>query len=281
MVKRILYSDNEQEKIPVDAYDCIIIDEAHRGYLMDKEIDEEDFSFKDQRDYISKYRMVVDYFDAYAIGLTATPALHTKEIFGSPIYTYSYREAVVDGFLADHDPPFIIKTKLGEEGIKWEKGEKLKGYDKETNTIIELSELEDELEIDIAGFNKLVITENFNRTVIKELVKHLDPEGEEKTLIFAATDEHADRVVQFLKEEFVTMGVDIPDDAIQKITGKSYDPEEQVKRYKNEKYPNVAVTVDLLTTGIDVPPICNLVFLRRVKSILMKDTINFCGLNMD
>jgi type I restriction enzyme, R subunit len=269
MVKRILYSDNEQEKIPVDAYDCIIIDEAHRGYLMDKEIDEEDFSFKDQRDYISKYRMVVDYFDAYAIGLTATPALHTKEIFGSPVYTYSYREAVVDGFLADHDPPFIIKTKLGEEGIKWEKGEKLKGYDKETNTIIDLSELEDELEIDIAGFNKLVITENFNRTVIKELVKHLDPEGDEKTLIFAATDEHADRVVQFLKGEFEAIGVDIPDDAVQKITGKSYDPEEQVKRYKNEKYPNIAVTVDLLTTGIDVPPICNLVFLRRVKSRIL------------
>lgn len=269
MVKRILYNDSEEDKIPVDAYDCIIIDEAHRGYLIDKEIDEEDLELKDQRDYVSKYRMVVDYFDAFAVGLTATPALHTTEIFGHPVYTYSYREAVVDGFLIDHDPPFKIKTKLSEEGIKWLKGTKPKGYDKESNSIVELAELQDELDIDIAGFNKLVITESFNRTVIKELVKHLDPESLEKTLIFSATDEHADRVVQYLKEEFEEIGVDVPDDAIQKITGKSYDPLEQVKRYKNEKYPNIAVTVDLLTTGIDVPAIVNLVFLRRVKSRIL------------
>lgn len=269
MVKRILYSDNEEEKIPVDTYDCIIIDEAHRGYLIDKEIDEADLEFKDQRDYVSKYRMVIDYFDAFAIGLTATPALHTTEIFGLPVYTYSYREAVVDGYLIDHDPPFKIKTKLSEEGIKWLKGTKPKGYDKETNSIVELAELQDELEIDIAGFNKLVITESFNKTVIKELVKHLDPESLEKTLIFAATDEHADLVVKCLKEGFGEIGVDVPDDAIQKITGKSYDPIEQVKRYKNEKYPNIAVTVDLLTTGIDVPAIVNIVFLRRVKSRIL------------
>ncbi|MBJ7883292.1 hypothetical protein, partial [Gelidibacter salicanalis] len=72
---------------------------AHRGYLLDRELDEDDLEFRDQRDYVSKYRMVLDYFDAYAIGLTATPALHTTEIFGSAVYTYSYREAVVDGFL--------------------------------------------------------------------------------------------------------------------------------------------------------------------------------------
>ena len=84
----------------------------------------EELNFKDQKDYVSKYRMVLDYFDAYTVGLTATPALHTKEIFGMPVYTYSYREAVIDGFLIDHDPPYIIKTKLSEEGIIWEKGEK-------------------------------------------------------------------------------------------------------------------------------------------------------------
>ncbi|MCF1752346.1 type I restriction-modification system endonuclease [Mariniradius sediminis] len=268
MVKRIFY--NEGEDIPpIDQYDCIIVDEAHRGYLMDREIDEEDLEFRDQRDYVSKYRMVLDYFDAYAIGMTATPALHTTEIFGSAVYTYSYREAVIDGYLIDHDPPILIKTKLGEEGIKWEKGEKPKAYDKESNAILELEQLEDELKIDIAGFNRQVITENFNRTVIQHLVKELDPDGEEKTLIFAATDEHADRVVQYLKEEFEAIGVEVADDAIQKITGKSYNPEEQVARFKNEKYPNIAVTVDLLTTGVDVPAICNLVFLRRIKSRIL------------
>ena len=268
MVKRLFYNDSED--VPsVDQYDCIIIDEAHRGYLLDQEIDEQDLEFRDQRDYVSKYRMVLDYFDAYAIGLTATPALHTTEIFGSAVYTYSYREAVIDGYLIDHDPPFNIRTKLGEEGIKWEKGEKPKAFDKETNSIIELEKLEDELKIEIAGFNKLVITENFNRTVIQQLVKELDPDGEEKTLIFAATDEHADRVVQYLKEEFEALGIDVADDAIQKITGNSYDPQEQLTRFKNEKYPNIAVTVDLLTTGIDVPAICNLVFLRRIKSRIL------------
>jgi type I restriction enzyme R subunit len=268
MVKRLFY--NEGNDIPsVDQYDCIIIDEAHRGYLMDREIDEDDLEFKDQRDYVSKYRMVLEYFDAYSIGLTATPALHTTEIFGSAVYTYSYREAVIDGYLIDHDPPIKIKTKLGEEGIIWEKGEKPKAFDKESNSIIELEKLEDELKIEIAGFNKMVITENFNRTVIQQLVKELDPDGEEKTLIFAATDEHADRVVQYLKEEFEVLGVDVGDDAIQKITGKSYNPQEQLTRFKNEKYPNIAVTVDLLTTGIDVPAICNLVFMRRIKSRIL------------
>ncbi|MDI1322270.1 MAG: type I restriction-modification system endonuclease [Algoriphagus sp.] len=268
MVKRLFYNDDLA--IPsVDQYDCIIIDEAHRGYLLDREMDEDDLEFRDQRDYVSKYRMVLDYFDAYAIAMTATPALHTTEIFGSAVYTYSYREAVIDGFLIDHDPPILIKTKLGEEGIKWEKGEKPKVYDKESNSILELEQLEDELKIDITGFNKQVITENFNRTIIQHLVKELDPDGEEKTLIFAATDEHADRVVQYLKEEFEAIGVDVADNAIQKITGKSYDPQEQLTRFKNEKYPNIAVTVDLLTTGVDVPSICNLVFLRRIKSRIL------------
>jgi len=202
VVKRLFYNDSEEDLPPVDQYDCIIIDEAHRGYLLDEEIDEEDLAFKNQQDYISKYRMVLDYFDAFAVGLTATPALHTTSIFGSPVYTYSYTEAVVDGFLIDHDPPYIILTKLNQEGIVWKKGEKPKAYYHETNFILELEQLEDELQIDVAGFNKLVVTENFNRTVLKQLVKELDPDGDEKTLIFAATDNHADAVVTYLKEEF-------------------------------------------------------------------------------
>lgn len=267
MVKRLFYS--EGESLPIDTYDCIIVDEAHRGYLLDKEMDDEELGFKDQGDYVSKYRRVLDYFDATAIGMTATPALHTTEIFGAPIYNYSYREAVIDGFLIDHEPPYLIKTKLGEEGIIWEKGDRPKVYDKENNQIIELAELEDELAINIDGFNKMVITEPFNRTAISQLVQLIDPDGEEKTLIFAATDEHADLVVSIMKEEYEKIGCYLNDNTIQKITGKSYDPEEQVRRYKNEKNPTIAVTVDLLTTGIDVPAICNIVFLRRVKSRIL------------
>lgn len=267
MVKRLFYT--EGDPLPIDTYDCIIVDEAHRGYLLDKEMDDEELGFKDQHDYVSKYRRVLDYFDATAIGMTATPALHTTEIFGTPIYNYSYREAVIDGFLIDHEPPYLIKTKLGEEGIIWEKGDRPKVYDKENNQIIELAELEDELSINIEGFNKMVITEPFNRTAISQLVQLIDPDGEEKTVIFAATDEHADLIVSILKEEYEKIGCDLNDNAIQKITGKSYDPEEQVRRYKNEKFPTIAVTVDLLTTGIDVPAICNIVFLRQVKSRIL------------
>jgi type I restriction enzyme R subunit len=91
MVQRVLNSD---DPAPVDQYDCIVVDECHRGYLLDREMSDRDFSFRDEDDYISKYRRVLDHFDAVKIGLTATPALHTKDIFGPPIYSYSYREAV-------------------------------------------------------------------------------------------------------------------------------------------------------------------------------------------
>ncbi|MGJ1331248.1 type I restriction-modification system endonuclease [Sphingobacterium siyangense] len=271
MVKRLYSNESEEKALSIDTYDCIIVDEAHRGYLLDKEMDDEEIYFKDQDDYVSKYRQVLDYFDAFAVGLTATPALHTKEIFNKPIFNYSLREAVLDGYLVDQDPPIKIKTQLSEEGIVWEKGEKPTVYDKEGNQIVELDELNDELKFDISGFNKRVITENFNRTVLRELVNHIDPDGEAKTLIFAATDHHADMIVKILKEEFAAVGIPVPDDAVVKITGIIDKPEEKVKRYKNEKYPNIAVTVDLLTTGIDVPKIANLVFMRRVRSRILYD----------
>ena len=269
MVKRLFYKEDGEPVPPVDQYDCIIIDEAHRGYLIDRQMDEEELLFKNQQDYVSKYRMVLDYFDAYSIGLTATPALHTKEIFGTPVFFYSYREAVIDGFLIDHEPPHQIETKLSKEGITWEKGAKPKAYDKESNTIIELDELEDELHFEVAAFNKLVLSESFNRTVIKQLVQEIDPEDDAKTLVFAATDDHADTVVSIFKEEYRNIGVDVHDDSIQKITGASYKPQELLTRFKNEQFPNIAVTVDLLTTGVDVLKICNIVFLRRVKSRIL------------
>lgn len=267
MVKRLFYSENDA--LPIDTYDCIIIDEAHRGYNLDKELDEGDLQFRDENDYVGQYKRVIEYFNAYIVGLTATPALHTTQIFGNPVHNYSYREAVIDGFLSDHEPPYLIKTELSEKGILWEKGAKPKVFNAETNTIEVLAELEDELLIEIEQFNKMVITEPFNRAVIKQLVKELDPDSEEKTLIFAVRDSHADLIVQLLFEEFEAIGVDVPQDAIQKITGNVYDVENLTKRFKNEKFPNIVVTVDLLTTGIDVPKITNLVFIRRVRSRIL------------
>ncbi len=269
MVKRLFYSENDTSIPAVGTYDCIIVDEAHRGYSLDKEIDEDATEFKNELDYQSKYRKVLDYFDAFRIGLTATPALHTIEIFGKPVYKYGYEQAVIDGFLIDHELPYNIRTKLSEEGMVWEKGEKPKVYDNIKGELVELDELEDEMKVEVEQFNKLVITEAFNRTVVSELVKQIDPESPKKTLIFAANNDHADLLVAYFKEEYAKIGLDVDNEAIEKITGAVYKPELLIRKFKNEQYPSIVVTVDLLTTGIDVPAICNLVFMRRVRSRIL------------
>lgn len=271
MVKRVLGPhDDEGEKDvpPVDQYDCIVVDECHRGYLLDRELSEREFLFRDEDDYISKYRRVLDHFDAVKVGLTATPALHTTEIFGAPVYSYSYREAVIDGFLVDHEPPIRIVTKLAQDGIHYQAREEVLVLDRSTQSV-KKEELPDELAFDVDAFNRRVITEGFNRAVLAEVVNHIDPEQDEKTLIFAATDEHADMVVLLLKELFAAKYGSVDDDAVLKITGATDKYLEAIRRYRNERHPSVAVTVDLLTTGIDVPRIANLVFLRRVRSRIL------------
>lgn len=269
MVRRLFYS--ESEKLPsVGQYDFIIVDEAHRGYTSDREMSEEELEFRDQNDYVSQYRRVLDYFDASSLGLTATPALHTTEIFGMPIFKYSYSEAVLDGFLVDHEPPYLFRTELSQAGIVFEKDEEVEVYDVD-NGEIQLEKLEDTIRFEVEQFNKRVITEPFNRAVLNKLADYIDPTGKEKTLIFAATDQHADLIVRLLKEAFTERGDEIEDDAIVKITGYIYKPLEAIKRFKNEKMPNVVVTVDLLTTGIDVPAVTNLVFLRRIQSRILYD----------
>ena len=271
MVKRVIgpHTDaSEQDIPPVDQYDCIVVDECHRGYLLDRELSDRDFAFRNEDDYISKYRRVLDHFDATKIGLTATPALHTKEIFGAPVYSYSYREAVVDGFLVDHEPPIRIVTKLARDGIHYAAHEEVLMLDRVTQTVHK-EELPDEIKFDVDVFNRRVITENYNRAVLGELVKHIDPDQDEKTLIFCATDEHADLVVLLLKEALKAKYGSVEDAAVAKITGATDRPLEAIRRYRNERYPNIAVTVDLLTTGVDIPRIANLVFLRRVGSRIL------------
>lgn len=269
MVRRILY--NEAEDMPsVSDYDLVIVDEAHRGYILDKEMSEDEFAFRNQEDFSSKYTMVVDFFDAVKIAVTATPALHTTELFGKPIFEYSYREAVLDGFLVDYNLPHHIFTQQRMEGIHIPKGATIEIYDPETNEIRPLSDIPDELNFEVEQFNRNVITEGFNRAVLEEVSLYLDPTGEGKTLIFAVDDAHADLVVKILKEIYAEQGVD--NDAIQKITGSIGDKkrvEEAVNKFKNDTYPNIVVTVDLLTTGVDVPEITALVFMRFVRSRIL------------
>lgn len=266
LVKRIYHSDNSPT---VDQYDCIIIDEAHRGYTLDQEMTEGEVLFRNSNQYISSYRRVLDYFDAVKIGLTATPALHTAEIFNRPVYTYSYREAVADDWLIDYEPPITMETKLSKNGIKIEKGDVISVIDTSTGEI-DTVEVADELAFEVSSFNRNVISESFNQVICEELAQNLDPYSEEKTLIFCVTDRHADMVKRLLDEEFIKLyGDDYNETAVRKITGASDKVDQLISEYKNDKYPNIAITVDLLTTGIDVPSICNIVFLRRVKSRIL------------
>src|SRR5262249_12785101 len=151
-----------------DAYDCIVVDECHRGYLLDRELSENELAFRDFADYVSKYRRVLDYFAAVKIGLTATPALHTTQIFGLPIFSYSYRGAVVDGHLADHEPPIQIETELSRHGIHWEVGEKVSVYDPASQQL-RLFQTPDQIDLEIEEFNRKVITRAFNQVVCRKL----------------------------------------------------------------------------------------------------------------
>lgn len=270
MVQRVLYPSEGEAPPPIDQYDCIVVDECHRGYLLDRELSDTELSFRGYDDYVSKYRRVLDYFDAVKVGLTATPALHTTQIFGAPVFTYGYREAVVDGYLVDYEPPIQVHTQLSNQGIAWKAGEEVKVYSTGRQQI-DLFKAPDEIKLKVDEFNRKVITRAFNEVVCNYLAQELDPASRRKTLIFCVSDSHADMVVDLLKQAFAAQYGAVEDDAVIKITGAADKPLQLIRRFKNERLPNVAVTVDLLTTGVDVPEICNLVFLRQVNSRILFD----------
>ncbi|HBY9796872.1 TPA: type I restriction-modification system endonuclease [Klebsiella pneumoniae] len=215
LVKRTLQSD---EPMPVGRYDCIVVDEAHRGYILDKEQTEGELQFRSQLDYVSAYRRILDHFDAVKIALTATPALHTVDIFGEPVYRYTYRTAVIDGYLIDQDPPIQIVTRNAQDGVYLSEGEQ---------------------------------------------VERLNPQGE------LINDTLADELRNAFKKKYPQL----EHDAIIKITGDADKDAKKVQsmivRFNKERLPNIVVTVDLLTTGVDIPSICNIVFLRKVKSRIL------------
>ncbi len=269
LVKRVLMSDKPP---PIDFFDCIIVDEAHRGYTLDQAMTEGELATRDAVQYLSSYRRVLDYFDAVKIGLTATPAKHTSEIFGKPVYTYSYREAVADDWLIDHEAPIRYETLLTQNGIHFEQGAQVDYIDTQTGQV-ETAALDDELDFEIDAFNRQVIVETFNAVICHQLAQELDPFGDEKTLIFCApahNNLHADMVKRLLDQAFKDLyGDEYRQTTVAKITAQTDKVAQRIKEFKTERYPNIVITVDLLTTGIDVKSICNLVFLRRVKSRIL------------
>lgn len=268
-LSRRIFSAEGDQLPPVGLYDCIVVDECHRGYTLDRQMGEAELEFRSEEEYLSRYRRVIEYFDAVKIGLTATPALHTTQIFGHPVYQYSYRQAVVDGYLTDHTPPVQVTTNLAAYGIHWDKGEVVSVFEAEDGVITTV-ELPDEVNLEVESFNRAVLAKGFNKAIAEELAFSYDLLNERgKTLIFCVNDHHCDTVVRYLRDAYRELGADDAEIAIQKITGAADRPNELIRRFKNEEYPKIAVTVDLLTTGIDVPAITNLVFIRQVRSRIL------------
>jgi type I restriction enzyme R subunit len=190
------------------------------------------------------------------------------QIFGDPVFTYSYREAVIDGWLIDHEPPYQIATELSDGGITFKKDEELELFDTQTGEI-DLTHAPDELRYEVEEFNRKVITVPFNKVVCEELAKHIDPSLHGKTLIFAVSKRHADIIVDQLKKAYTSAGIPVEDAAIKRLTGDVDRVQTYIRAFRNDANPKIVVTVDLLTTGIDVPSITNLVFLRRVNSRIL------------
>ncbi len=270
MIRRVFDEPGPDRPTP-GTFDLIIVDEAHRGYTLDAELRDEDLEFRSLEDYLSAYRRVLDYFDATRIALTATPALHTREIFGPPVFLYGYRQAVVDGYLMDHRPPRRITTALSQTGIHFAPGETVQVLDPRTGQI-DLFDMEDQVDFEITHFNKKVITKAFNRAVADVIAAECPPDQPGKTLLFAARDSHADTLVEALQDALdAAYGPGRVGGKVKKITGQTGDALDRIKAFRNDPYPKYVVTVDLLTVGVDIPSITSLVFVRRVNSRILYD----------
>jgi type I restriction enzyme, R subunit len=244
--------------IPIHAFDVIIADECHRGYTS-----------KDT----NIWRSVLDHFDAIKVGLTATPASHTVAYFGNPIYKYTFDEAVSEGFLVDYEA-VKINSDVRIKGIFLNEGEKVGLKDPVTGNEL-IDNLEDEREFNSVEIERKITSPDSNRKIIEEIANYASIHEAKtghfpKTLIFAVNDiahiSHSDQLVQIAREVFAR-----GDEFVQKITGSpSVDrPLEKIRRFRNRPNPAIVVTVDMLSTGVDIPALEYIVFLRPVKSRIL------------
>jgi type I restriction enzyme R subunit len=250
--------DANKLDIPIHAFDIIIADECHRGY-----------SAKET----GRWKYVLDYFDAVKIGLTATPATHTLALFKHKIFTYSTEQAVLDGYLVDYEA-VKIKSDIHINGAFLKQGELVGEIDTATGAET-LDSLEDEREFGANEIEVKITSPDSTRKIIKALKKYTDRHEAAchrfpKILIFAVNDlphvSHADDVVRTCKEIFGQ-----GDDFVMKITGSpTVDrPLQKIRQFRNRQEPKIVVTVDMLTTGVDIPAIEMVVFMRMVKSRIL------------
>jgi type I site-specific restriction endonuclease len=251
------FEDNvEQLPIPIHAFDLIISDECHRGYTASEN---------------GYWRRVLDHFDAIKIGLTATPAIHTLNLFREVVFRYSTEQAIADGYLVDYEQININST-VTINGTFLRQGEIVTRIDRQTGEKF-YDQLEHEREFNATAIENEITVPNRTRKIIQEIAKYAEQHEQEtgrfpKILIFACNDlehiSHANQVVSICKEVF-----NRGDDFVQKITGKVNRPLQKIREFRNRPNPAIAVTVDLLTTGIDIPAIEFVVFMRFVKSRIL------------
>lgn len=268
LARRVL--EDEGGRPSPGLYDLVVVDEAHRGYTLDAEMRDGDLAFRDTEAYLSRYRRVLDYFDAVKVALTATPALHTTQIFGLPAFHYSYRQAVLDGYLVDRALTKRILTKLNTEGIHLDAGEIVEVIEPGTGQI-DLFETPDAIDFEVEQFNRRVLAPDFNRVVAEAIAIEIPPDRPGKALIFAVDRNHALILVDELGKALAALYGPQPHDLVMRITGTDDRPSELIRRFRNDPRPRYAVTVDLLTTGIDIPRVNDLVFVRRVNSRILYD----------
>lgn len=243
------------QNVPIEQFDFIIIDECHRSIY-------------------NLWKQVLDYFDAFLIGLTATPDKRTFGFFNENVVSqYTYEESVSDGVNVPYDV-YTIETEISQKGDTIKAGWYVDRRDKLTRAKRWQQEDED-TEYKRNNLDKKVVNPSQIRNIIREFKaalkrdifpNRIDENGEyevPKTLIFAKTDSHADDIINIVREEF-----NEGNEFCKKVTYKiDEDPKSVLNRFRNDYYPRIAVTVDMIATGTDVKPLEVLLFMRDVKSI--------------
>jgi type I restriction enzyme, R subunit len=241
-------------KMPIEFFDFIVIDECHRSIY-------------------NLWKQVLEYYDAFEIGLTATPDKRTIGYFDQNLVSeYSHEMAVADGVNVGYDV-FIIDTKITQQGATIWKGEYVEHRERLSRK--KRMELQDEDEnYSKQQLDKEVVNPNQIRTIIRAFKENLpyifkdryDKNGVfevPKTLIFAKTDSHANDIIDIVRQEFAE-----ENKFCKKITYKAEeDPKSVLSQFRNDYHPRIAVTVDMVATGTDIRPLECLLFMRDVKSI--------------
>lgn len=240
--KEVVYN----EKYPPEFFDCIIVDECHRSIY-------------------NVWNQVLEYFDSFIIGLTATPDKRTFAFFNENVVSeYPREQAIVDGVNVGEDV-FLIETNVGKNGayIMKQQIEVRSRLSREKRW----KELDEDVNYRPAQLDRDIVNPSQIRTVIRTFQENifttLFPRRKEvpKTLIFAKTDSHADDIIQIVREEFGE-----GNEFCRKITYSAENPESVLSSFRNDYYPRIAVTVDMVATGTDVKSIECLIFMRDVRS---------------